>query len=266
MSPADDADERRLLNELSRINNDYGTRHRQVMQELARTRHQVAAAQSVLGAVAHDLRTPLQSVLGFAEFLLDEELDPHQRDLARRIATAAAQMSRLADELLDTVASAADEAGGTPVDVRAVVDELVSRRRLLGSAHGIEVREEIALEPGSRPQVLGDRDGLQRVLDNLVGNAVKFSPESGTVTVSLALHGDTVVIAVADEGPGIEPGEQDAVFEPFHRTAAAALVPGTGLGLAIARQIVERHHGSIGVQSEPGHGATFTVRLPALPD
>jgi signal transduction histidine kinase len=104
------------------------------------------------------------------------------------------------------------------------------------------------------------------VLDNLVGNAVKFSPVDGSVTVSLALHGDTVVISVSDEGPGIEPAEHEAVFEPFHRTAAAELVPGTGLGLSIARQIVERHGGTIGLRSEPGHGATFTVRLPALPD
>jgi signal transduction histidine kinase len=235
------------------------------MQELAHSRHQVAAAHSVLGAVAHDLRTPLQSVLGFAEFLLDEDLDPHQRDLAQRIAAAATRMSRLADELIDTVSSA-DEAPGTPVDVVTLVDELVSRHRLLAPAHGIDVREEVALEPGSRPRVLGDQGRLQRVLDNLVGNALKFSPEDGTVTVSLALEGDTVVIAVSDEGPGIEPAEHDAVFEPFHRTAAAALVPGTGLGLAIARQIVERHGGTIGLRSEPGHGATFTVRLPAMPD
>jgi signal transduction histidine kinase len=265
MSPSEGADERQLLNELSRINNDYGTRHRQVMQELAESRRQVAAAQSVLGAVAHDLRTPLQSVLGFAEFLLDEQLDPRQRELAQRIATAAAQMTRLAEELLDTV-SADDPPVGGPVDVVALVDELVSRRRLLAPAHGIEVREELALEPGSRPRVRGDQARLQRVLDNLVGNAVKFSPADGTVTVSLALHGDAVVIAVSDEGPGIELGEQEAVFEPFHRTAAAAAVPGTGLGLAIARQIVEQHGGSITLRSEPGHGATFTVRLPALPD
>ena len=266
MSPRSDrAHERQLLNELSRLNNDYGTRHRQVMQELAATRRQVAAAHGVLGAVAHDLRTPLQTVLGFVEFLLDEDLDPHQRDLVERIAAAATRMSGLSEELLATV-SAADEAPGTPVDVLTLVDELVSRHRLLRPTHGIEVREEVALEPGSRPRVLGDQARLQRVLDNLVGNAVKFSPPNGSVTVSVALQGDSVLISVADEGPGIDPAEHDAVFEPFHRTAAAAAVPGTGLGLAIARQIVGRHGGTITLRSEPGLGATFTVTLPVMPD
>lgn len=264
MSPSERARERRLLNELSRINNDYGTLQRKAMQDLARSRHELATAHGVLGTVAHDLRTPLQAVLGFAEFLLDEDLDPHQRDLAERIARAADQMSRLAEELLDTVGSGTTELAREPVDVDAMVDEVVSRHALLGSSRGIVVRREGTLPTGVRAQVLGDQLRLQRVLDNLVGNAVKFSPEHGTVRVTVSVTDDLVSLAVADDGPGIDPSEQHAVFTPFHRVPGTSDVPGIGLGLTIVRQIVERHDGTVGLMSDPGEGATFTVSLPRL--
>lgn len=262
MSPSERARERRLLNELSRINNDYGTLQRKAMQDLARSRHELATAHGVLGTVAHDLRTPLQAVLGFAEFLLDEDLDPHQRDLAERIARAADQMSRLAEELLDTVGSGATDLARDPVDVDAMVDEVVSRHALLGSSRGVVVRRDGTLPAGVRAQVLGDQLRLQRVLDNLVGNAVKFSPDQGAVTVTVAVTDDAVTLAVADEGPGIDASEQDAVFTAFHRVPGTSGAPGIGLGLTIVRQIVERHGGTVGLESALGEGATFTVSLP----
>jgi len=266
MSRSDLARERRLLDELSRMNNDYATQQRQVMQDLARTRQEVATAHAALGAVAHDLRTPLQAVVGFVEFLLEEDLDPRQRDLAERIANAAAQLTGLTEELLDTVAAADPELHLSPVDVRAVVEEVVTRRRLLGPGRGIQLRERVTVGSKDRPRVLGDTGRLQRVLDNLLGNAIKFSPDGGTVTVTVSGAADAVEVSVADEGPGIDPAEHAAVFEPFHRSAGAALVPGVGLGLTIVRTLVERHGGTVSLVSEPGSGATFTVRLPRLQD
>lgn len=264
MSRSERARDRHLLNELSRMNNDYGTQQRRALQDLARAREQLAAAQGVLGVVAHDLRTPLQSVLGFAEFLLDEDLDEHQRDLARRIAGAATQMAGLAEQLLETVSGAGSEPESAPVDVGVLVEDVVSRHRLLRPARGVDVRSDLSQLPGGRAAVLGDVARLQRVLDNLVGNAVKFSPDQGTVTIALAATDDEVIISVTDEGPGIDPGELDAVFEPFHRTAEAATVPGVGLGLTIVRQFVEQHGGTVEVRSAAGQGSVFTVRLPAM--
>jgi signal transduction histidine kinase len=266
MSPSDRARERRLLNELSRINNDYATQQRRAVQDLARARQELAATQAVLGTVAHDLRTPLQSVLGFAEFLLDEDLDDRQRELALRIAGAASQMAGLADQLLESVASSAPDLRVDPVDVRVLVEEVVSRHRLLGPDRGIEVRADLPDAGARHAIVLGDEARLQRVLDNLVGNAVKFSPDGGAVTIGLSVSGGEVAIRVTDEGPGIEPAELTAVFEPVHRAPGAATVPGVGLGLTIVRQFVEQHGGAVDVRSSPGRGATFTVRLPALAD
>ena len=265
MSPSEPHQDRRLLNELTRINNDYGTQQRRAVQDLARARQELAATQAVLGTVAHDLRTPLQAVVGFAEFLLDEDLDDHQRDLANRIARAAAQMAGLADQLLETVSMSEPDLDLVPVDLGTLVEEVVSRHRLL-PARGIEVRQDLDGLAARRPRVLGDQPRLQRVLDNLVGNAVKFSPDGAVVTIGLALADREVVIRVSDEGPGIDASELTAVFEPFHRAPEAASLPGVGLGLTIVRQFVEQQHGTVAVQSLPGHGATFTVRLPALVD
>jgi signal transduction histidine kinase len=269
MSPYERARERRLLNELSRINNEYATRQRTTMQELARSRHELTVAHGALGAVAHDLRSPLQAVLGFTEFLLDEDLDDHQRELVERIARSADQMTDLTEELLATLAVGGGALDRAPVDLDALVDDLVARYLLLGTGRDVAVRrsaepDEEAARPRGRALVLGDRSRLERVLENLVSNAVKFSPDGGTVLIAVETTEDDVVVSVTDEGPGIAPEDQEAVFLPFHRTSGSASVPGIGLGLSIVRQLVERHGGTVHLASTPGQGATFTVRLPRL--
>lgn len=271
MSPYERARERRLLNELSRINNEYATRQRTTMQELARSRHELTVAHGALGAVAHDLRSPLQAVLGFTEFLLDEDLDDHQRELVERIARSADQMSDLTEELLATLAVGGGALDRAPVDLDALVDDLVARYLLLGAGRDVVVRRageaaDDAAEASRRPLVLGDRSRLERVLENLVSNAVKFSPTGGTVLIAVEVTEAEVSVSVSDEGPGIDPEDQEAVFHPFHRTSASQDVPGIGLGLSIVRQLVERHGGTVRVASVPGHGATFTVRLPRFRD
>lgn len=261
MSPYERARERRLLNELSRINNEYATRQRSTMQELARSRHELSLAHGALGAVAHDLRSPLQAVRGFTEFLLEEELDQHQRELVERIARSADQMAALTDELLETLVVGGAALDRSPVDVDALVDDLVARYALLGPGRGVTVRRGED-GTGGPAVVLGDRARLERVLENLVGNAVKFSPDAGTVLVTVEVTAAEVAVSVTDEGPGISPEDQETVFRPFQRAAGSETVPGIGLGLSIVLQLVERHGGTVELASTPGHGATFTVRLP----
>jgi signal transduction histidine kinase len=112
--------------------------------------------------------------------------------------------------------------------------------------------------------MVGDRSRLGQVLDNLVSNALKFTTECGSVDVRVSAHGDDAVIEVADTGIGIAPAEQEHLFERFFRSSEATerAIPGTGLGLTIAKAIVERHEGSIEVESTEGRGTTMRVRLP----
>ena len=110
--------------------------------------------------------------------------------------------------------------------------------------------------------VQGDEAKLERLVDNLVSNAVKFSPDGGDVRVSVADDGRTAELRVRDDGPGLPPEQLEQIFAPFHRAPGAAAVPGVGLGLTIVKQITERHGGRVDVESVVGAGATFVVRLP----
>lgn len=261
MSPTERARDRRLLLELSRINNDYGRLQRETMRELARSRHELSEAQGVLGAVAHDLRTPLQAVIGFAEFLLDEDLEPDQRELATRIVQAGQIMSDLTEDLLSTIIGRRETPPPECVDLAALVTEVTSRYALLAERDDASVTLDVSV-----PRELlieGDAPKLRRAVENLITNAVKFSPPNGTVRVDLERRDDRVEFRVSDDGPGIDPSEHQAVFEPFHRAEGAGAVPGVGLGLPIVKQIVEQHGGTVTVVSSLGAGATFVVRLDA---
>jgi signal transduction histidine kinase len=114
------------------------------------------------------------------------------------------------------------------------------------------------------PSMLGDRSRLGQLLDNLISNALKFTPRSGRVSVSVSLQGADAVVEIADTGVGIPADEQTMLFERFFRStnATAQAIPGTGLGLTIAKTIVERHDGTIGIESEEGAGTTVRVTLP----
>ncbi len=261
MSATEGARDRRLLIELSRINNDYGRLQRETMRELARSRHELSEAQGILGAVAHDLRTPLQAVIGFAEFLLDEELEPDQRELATRIAHAGRIMSDLTEDLLSTIIGHREMRPPKPVDLAALVTEVTSRYDLLTERSEASVTLDVCA-----PRELlieGDAPKLRRAFENLITNAIKFSPTNGTVRVVLEQRSDQIEFRVSDDGPGIDPSEHEAVFEPFHRAEGSASVPGIGLGLPIVKQIVEQHGGTVTVESSLGTGATFVVRLDA---
>ncbi|GAB2881981.1 sensor histidine kinase [Nocardioides pacificus] len=217
--------------------------------------------------IAQDLRAPLQAVADLAQQLTDApRLDLHQRELTQRIIRAAAMIDDLADELVDSVMLERRAVVTGPVDIQALVDTVVGRHRMLPSPRGVVVRTVgIRAPAGAGPIVLGDAPKLERLLDLLVSNAVRFSPDGGDVVVGVKEDDGSVELTVADEGPGIQPSQQAAVFAPFYRTPDSVREPGVELGLAVVRQIAEKHAGSVRVDSAPGHGATFVVRLPLRP-
>jgi signal transduction histidine kinase len=222
---------------------------------IARLQERTEQRDDLLRAVSHDLRTPLQVVLLKASRLARLAPDEHAR-AARSIVGAGRRIERMLRDLVD---SARVESGQLvlarrPVAVRAFVAEL------LGEADGaLEATRVVNAIPEALPSVDADPDRLDRILVNLVGNALKYS--TGGVTVGAALHGSEVRVFVRDEGGGIAPADQGRIFDRYVR-AGNVRVDGLGLGLFIVRRLVEAHGGRIWVESAPGQGSTFSFTLP----
>ncbi len=218
-----------------------------------------------VASVSHELRTPLTSIVGYVDLLLDDadELPETARDHLEVVRRNARRLHRLVDDLLAT----ALQSVSTVLDLQRVsVCDLVERAAVDARKRAVVAGIELDVSvPGGAPLVIeGDRDRLLQVIDNLVGNAFTYTPAGGRVTVSARPEGEQVVVTVTDTGRGIAPADQAHVFDTFYRAkdVLTASIPGIGLGLAITKTIVDAHHGTITVTSEPGRGAAFVVSLP----
>jgi signal transduction histidine kinase len=212
--------------------------------------------------ISHDLRTPLSVIDGYAQLLL--QLQPpasaqSQRRSFEAIARAARRMNVMIQDLVD---SAREEAGDIELD-RAPVPLRAFLLSLLEQSGGALDTDRVRLEtPPDLPYVDADAARLERILLNLLSNALKYSPADAPVVVAAAPHGDEIVISVADQGTGIDPEDVPRVFERYFRARSGRRSGGVGLGLYIARTLVEAHGGRIWVDSEPGVGSTFSFTLP----
>lgn len=236
--------------------------HRLQDERLARATAEAGlrARDDVLALVSHDLRSPLGTILMGADLLAQTTEDSSAIRRLRIIERAALRMSRLVEDLVDV---ARLEAGKMtlrlePLDVAAVVAEV--REALEPQALERSARMESDI-PSAIPRVRGDRDRIVRVILNLVGNAIRFTPPNGVVTVRAESSGDSVVVSVSDRGPGIPEQERPHLFRPFWQGRGSDQ-RGAGLGLSIARGIVEAHRGRIWVTDTPGGGATLSFSLP----
>ena len=235
-----------------------------VFRETTAEREVERLKEEFLASVSHELRTPLTSVLGYTESLRAGDfgsLDDDQVHALRVVERNAGRLNRLIDDLLLTarIESQSLDLQLEELDLSTLAAESVQAAE--PGAEGQGVGLVLAVEP---VRVEGDRLRLGQLLDNLVSNAVKFTPDGGTVTVSLGTRGGEAVLEIADTGIGIPADEQDRLFERFYRasTARERSIEGTGLGLVIARAIAEAHGGRIGFESKEGAGTTFRVGLP----
>ena len=236
-------------------------------EAVERLREVDAAKDAFVSTVSHELRTPITSIRGYLELLEDGsygDLGPQQRDALRRVMDNSDRLLTLIDDLLTLQrlqGGAGPQRGDRPFDLRDVVQ--AGFASATDGAAPRRLRTDLDLPPGP-VRLTGDPDLVQRVVADLVGNAVKFTPDGGSVAVSLQVDGDHAELAVRDTGIGIPAAEQPLVFTRFFRSdlARRRAVQGTGLGLAIARTVVEEHGGSIAVESWEGVGSTFRVRLP----
>lgn len=243
---------------------DDGERPRAVItyRDVTALRHDRDALATFAGVVAHDLKRPLSVIVGWTDALVDDlttgDLDPESGlAMLRRVGGAAEQMDRLLDDLLHYTVVRDARVDLQPVDVSAVAEEAAEVLRPGDSA------PRITVEPGLR--VRADPVLVRQVLDNLLGNAVKYvAPDVRPHVVVAGRHeGTHLTVTVTDNGIGVPEAERERVFETFHR-AHGADYRGTGLGLAIVRRAVERCGGTVRLRPAPDGGSCFEVRLPAV--
>jgi PAS domain S-box-containing protein len=215
--------------------------------------------------VSHELRTPLTSIRGYLELVMDEaeHLPAEVQDYLEIVGRNADRLLHLVGDLLLVAQAEAGKLTFDWVDVElvAVAAQCVRAAEPAAEAAGVELR---FTSKASDP-IVGDPARIAQLLDNLISNAIKFTPEGGHVDVSVAASADSAVIEVRDTGFGIAADDQEQLFERFFRTQSATnkAIAGTGLGLSIAKAIVDAHQGSISVESVENQGTTFHVELPA---
>ena len=246
-----------------------------VLRDMRREREAERAKSELLSNVSHELRTPLVPIKGYAELLLRRKVPAAKaRQSLAEIVEAADRLELVVQRLLDVAAQDATPVSvrHEPVPVRPLLESVVNRwKNRVDERHPITRRAQRDL-----PDLVGDRRLLERCLDELVDNAVKFSPAGGTVAVTATMSQNgsadgngspAVQIAVRDHGIGIPPDRLDRIFEDFSQgdSSPTRQFGGLGLGLALVRRIVHAHHGELVCETTPGEGSTFSIVLPVNP-
>ncbi|HEY0604397.1 MAG TPA: HAMP domain-containing sensor histidine kinase, partial [Herpetosiphonaceae bacterium] len=227
----------------------------------------ITARDRFLSMASHELKTPLTALMGYA-YLLQRSAgegaaaSQRTRQAVDVIARQSQRLNRLIDEMLDLTRIQRGEWDLLlqPVDILPLIEQAVEETQLTSANHRIDwtpAYEELIVN--------GDEGRLEQVIQNLLNNAVKYSPAGGRIAVAVEVEDHVARISVADQGIGIPQAAQTRLWEPFYRAAnASKQSSGFGIGLFIVQEIVQRHGGSIAVQSVEHEGSTFTVKLPLL--
>ncbi len=232
------------------------------MQDISYLKQLDRMKNEFVHTVSHDLRSPLTSVLGYTELI--ERVGPlneQQIEFVNRIRSSVESITSLVNDLLDmSRLEAGFDARREVVHpeniLKFALDTVEGQLQLNGLSLVTDIQSDL-------PSLRGNPIRLRQLFDNLLGNAIKYSPLGGTISVSLRAEGQQIIFKVSDQGPGIPPAEQARIFEKFYRASnAPAGVSGSGLGLAIVKSIVDAYQGRIWVESVPGKGSTFFVVLP----
>jgi two-component system phosphate regulon sensor histidine kinase PhoR len=238
-----------------------------VLHDVSRLRRLETVRRDFVANVSHELKTPLTAIRGYAETMIEAaegEIDEETgRRFLTRIHEQTLRLSTLVTDLLtlSRVESGEGAVERVPLDLRAPLGDSVARFSSDCLERGLTFTSVMPAEPA---EVRGDSEALRQAVDNLLDNAMKYTPVGGTIGLRCVLRGDRVVVEVEDTGIGIEPEHLDRIFERFYRVdkARSRELGGTGLGLSIVKHIVESHGGEVSVESRPGAGSTFRITLP----
>jgi signal transduction histidine kinase len=234
------------------------------VHDITRFREAEELKSTFVSVISHELKTPVSLIKGYAGTLRREDARWDEETLRESLAVIEEESDRL-NELIDNLLDASRlQASALPLKLHDVALDEVAQR-IVHRFRPQTDRHQFSVDfPRNFPEVLGDEARLEQVLSNLLTNAIKYSPEGGTIQVSGRALPDRVVLTVSDEGMGIAPTKQTRVFDAFYRVddAPTRRTQGTGLGLYLAKAVVEAHGGRIWVESEPGQGAAFSFSLP----
>ena len=255
-----------LYEDLSRLNNELATLQREMAKKNIELEQLNTLKNELLGMAAHDLRSPLGVIQNYSDFL-EADAGPQLSDEHRAFISTIKRTSRfmlgLVDDLLDvtTIEAGRLTLDRRPSDLGRLLADNVTLNRTLAARKNITIE---LVTTDALPMVTLDARRIEQVLNNLIGNAMKFAPPGSRVTVSAAATADAVTIRVIDQGPGVPAADLPNLFKPFAKATARGTAgeKSTGLGLAIVGKVVAAHGGRIWVESEVGKGASFVVSLP----
>ena len=224
--------------------------------------------EEFVAIVSHELRTPLTFLRGYLGLLESGTLGPlneKQKHAVGIMNKRTQVLAEMVNDVMDLQKSKLSELVLSSVSLPEIATSLVEEAAHTARDQGVYLELDI---PQDLPEVLGDRSRLIHVFDNLIGNAVKFSPDGGTITIGMRESGDFVEVRVKDQGIGIPPDKLESIFDFFYQvdSSASRRFSGSGLGLAVVKQIVEAHKGTVWAESDGKHGSTFVFRLPKAPE
>jgi signal transduction histidine kinase len=253
-----------LLDEISRLNNELVTAHRELAKKYSELENLNLEKNQLLGIVAHDLRSPLHSIVSVCDFLLEDQpsLTKEGIEIIRMIQSSCGYMAELVDNLLDLskIESGILNLEFSEVDIIELVTHCIEVNRLSAEKKHLSLTFQHPAEPSI---LQGDKVKLQQVFHNILANAIKFTHPGGKIHVIVTDTGPEVSISIQDTGVGMTEEEQATLFTASHRGKPGTLGErSTGFGLLIVKRIVEGHHGSLKIESRVGEGSTFIVILP----
>jgi PAS domain S-box-containing protein len=236
-----------------------------VLRDVSQQREIDRMKSDFISSVSHELRTPLTSIKAYAETMFDDPnmAQPTRQEFLQIINEESDRLTNLINGILDISKIEA----GTIEIIRKPINIASLAKRAAESLEHVAGKKKIRLQADIAeylPELLGDENKIYSMITNLINNAIKFTPENGTVSVSAQLVNNELVVKISDTGMGIPKDDLNKIFGRFYRVhRPGKQIPGTGLGLAIVKEIILRHDGRIDVESEPEKGSTFTVYLPA---